>query len=422
MKGKEVYVVGGVRTPFVKSFTKYSKISTQKLMEASLNELVSRFKLNGKTIGDVALGAVISSSKNWNLARECVLSSNLSKNTPAYNVQRACGTSFEAVYQIFAKMTLGHMDTGIAGGVDTNSDAPIEVNKILRNLIFNLKNSKTLPDKLKTLLGVNYFGLGVTAPTVVEPRTGLSMGQHCELMVKEWEITQKEQDEVALLSHQKASKAYNDGFYQDLLVSIENVHRDGFVREDTTLEKLQNLKPVFDKEHGTLTAGNSSPLSDGSSVVLLATREGAQELGLTPQARWVDFQSSAVDFVGGEGLLMAPTLAVAKILSRNHLKLQDFDYYEIHEAFAGQVLCTLRAWENAEYCKNKLHLNQVLGSIDTNKMNVVGGSVALGHPFAATGGRIVGSLSKLLAGTRKKALISICTAGGMGMAGIIEGV
>ena len=419
---KDVFLVGGVRTPFVKSFTSYSGISTQKLMEASLIELVSRFHLEKKLLGDVALGALMNSSRNWNLARECVLSTDLSPSTPAYNVQRACGTSLETAFQIYSKIALGFIETGIAGGVDTNSDAPIEANTKLKDFLMNFKKAKGMNQKINTILNSSINQFGFLAPAVVEPRTKLSMGEHCELMVKEWKISQADQDKIALKSHQNAWKAYQDGFYTDLVMPFNGVTKDSFVRQDTSLEKLSQLKPVFDKVSGTITAGNASPLTDGSSAVLLAGSEGLKKLGLKPQARFVDFQVAAVDFVHGEGLLMAPADAVAQLLIRNKLSLQDFDYYEIHEAFAGQVLCTLQAWESETYCKEKLGLAGALGAIDLNKMNVVGGSIALGHPFAATGGRILATLGKLLRGTRQRALISICTAGGMGIAAIIEGV
>jgi acetyl-CoA C-acetyltransferase len=419
---KDVFILGGSRTPFVKSFTSYRKISTQELMEYSLNDLVKKMGLQNVTIDDVALGALITSSKNWNLARECVLSSALNPATPAYNVQRACGTGLEAAYQMFAKIKIGSIDTAIAGGVDTNSDVPVEVNSELREMLLNLQHSKTLSEKIKSIVSAKFSKLGISMPGVVEKRTGLSMGEHCEKMVKEWNILQHEQDEIALRSHMNAVKAYQSGFYNDLIVPVSGISRDGFIREDTSMEKLAKLKPVFDKVNGTITAGNASPLSDGSSVVLLASAAGAQKLSLKPLAKMIDVEASAVDFVGGEGLLMAPTVAVAKLLKRNNLKLQDFDVYEIHEAFAGQVACTLKAWNTESYCKTKLGLDSKLGEIDQSKMNIVGGSVALGHPFAATGGRILSSLAKLLHGSQKRGLISICTAGGMGVAAIIEGV
>lgn len=419
---KDVFILGGVRTPFVKSFTSYSGISTRELMEASLNELVRRYHLEGVLIDDVALGALITSASNWNLAREAVLSSKLSPATPAYNVQRACGTSLEAAFQLFAKIKIGSIETAIAGGVDTNSDVPIEVNNALRETILAFKNARTLKQKMTALTGTDFSKLGFATPGVVEPRTGLSMGQHCELMVKEWKVSQREQDEIALISHQNAHRAYGSGFYSDLLIPVRGVERDGFVRGDTSLEKLATLKPAFDRENGTITAGNASPLSDGSSAVLLSSREGAEKLSLRPLARLVDVQASAVDFVGGEGLLMAPTIAVEKLLRRNGLLLQDFDVYEIHEAFAGQVVCTLKAWNSDSYCQSKLGVGKKLGEIDLSKMNVVGGSLALGHPFAATGGRILSSIAKLVQGSKKRGLISICTAGGMGIAAVVEGV
>ena len=419
---RDVYIIGGLRTPFVKSFTQYDGISTQQLMEVPLKALVEKYGLKGKEVGDVALGAVIGSSKNWNLARECVQSSGLSPNTPAYNVQRACGTGLETTFQLYTKIAMGMMESGIAGGVDTNSDAPVEVNSAIRSMLMNLKNAKTWGQRLSALFGASFRKFGLVVPAVVEPRTGLSMGQHCELMVKEWKISQAQQDELALKSHQTAAKAYKDGFYNDLIVPVGNVQKDAFVRADTTIEKLASLKPAFDKQNGTITAGNASPLTDGASVVLLASPEEAQKNGWVPGARMIDVQVAAVDYVGGAGLLMAPTKAVAQLLERNQMKLSDFDYYEIHEAFAGQVLCTLKAWEDEKYCREVLGAKAALGSVDRSKMNIVGGSVALGHPFAATGGRILASLAKLLKGTKKRALISICTAGGMGIAAIVEGV
>ena len=420
---KDVYILGGVRTPFVKSFTTYAGINTQTLMEHSLVELVRKYNLQNVLIDDVALGALITSSKNWNLARECVLTSKLNPATPAYNVQRACGTSLEAAYQLFAKIKIGSIDTGIAGGVDTNSDVPIEVNSQLREMLLDLQHSKTVLQKLRSIGSSNIMKFGFSSPGVTEPRTGMSMGQHCEKMLKEWSVSQREQDEIALRSHLNAAKAYSSGFYDDLVIPVNGITKDGFVRSDTSLDKLNKLKPAFDKKNGTITAGNASPLSDGSSVVILANESGAQKLSLKPLAKIIDVQVSAVDFVNGEGLLMAPTIAVAKLLHRNKLMLQDFDIYEIHEAFAGQVACTLKAWNSDLYCKTKLGIENRLGEIDVNKTNIVGGSVALGHPFAATGTRILGSLSKLLSQNKnQRGLISICTAGGMGIAAILESV
>jgi acetyl-CoA C-acetyltransferase len=419
---REVYIVGGIRTPFVKSFTQYKGITTQKLMDTALAALVDKYQLQGQLIGDVALGALITSSRYWNLARESVLSSGLSPDTPAYNVQRACGTSLETAYQIYAKIALGFIDEGIAGGVDTNSDAPFEIKAGLREMLLNLRNAKSFGEKVSAMASLKSSDIGINAPAVVEPRTKLSMGQHCELMVKEWKISQAEQDQVALLSHQHAAKAYRDGFYNDLVTPVAGVAKDSFIRENTSIEQLAKLKPAFDKENGTITAGNASPLSDGASCVLLTSKESAVKNNWPMQAKLVDFQVTAVDFVGGAGLLMAPTKAVSNLLIRNNLKLTDFDYYEIHEAFAGQVLSTLKAWDSESYCREVLKVDQKLGRFDTTKMNTVGGSIALGHPFAATGGRILASLAKQLQGSRKRGLISICTAGGMGIAAIVEGV
>lgn len=421
---KPVYVVGGARTPFVKSFTNYKDVSTQTLMEASLIGLVNRFGLKDKIMGDVALGAVMNSSKEWPLPREAVQSSGLHPYSPAYFVQRACGTGLEASLQIALKIGAGQIDWGIAGGVDSNSDLPLMASKGLQKMFLKLNAARSLGDRLAAVSTFRPSMLAPEVPAVVEKRTGLSMGEHCELMVKEWKISREDQDLLAYQSHIKGAKAYEEGFHSDLVTEFQGLKKDGIVRGDTSLEKLKTLKPAFDKSGtGTLTAGNSTPLTDGSSAVLLASEEKAKKENLKPLARFVDAEVAAVDYAHGDGLLMAPTVAVGRMLKRNNLKLQDFDYYEIHEAFAGQVLCTLKAWETESYCQKYLG-SSALGSIDRDKMNIKGGSVALGHPFAATGGRIVASLAKLLSQSsgKKRGLISICTAGGMGVAAILETV
>ncbi|MCB0347350.1 MAG: acetyl-CoA C-acetyltransferase [Bdellovibrionales bacterium] len=424
MQTRNVYVVAGKRSPFVKSMRKYQDVSSQDLLTASLKDLVSTARLKDKMVGDVALGAIMNSSTNWNIARESVLGTDLSPYTPAYNLQRACGTGLEAALQIALKIANYQIEDGIAGGVDTNSDLPIEVSSKYKNFLLGLNNAKSFGAKLSMLLKISPSFLKPKIPAVVEPRTGLSMGEHCEKMVKEWGISREAQDQLAYESHQKAAAAYDEGFHDDLVFNFKGLNRDTITRKDTTIQKLASLKPAFDKSAaGTLTAGNSTPLTDGSSVVLLASEEACKKNNWTPQAIFKDAEVAAVDFVHGDGLLMAPTIAVGRLLARNNLKLQDFDYYEIHEAFAGQVLCTLKAWEDKAYCKKYLGIDEPLGSIDRSKMNVKGGSLALGHPFAATGGRIIASLAKLLYQTKKKrGLISICTAGGMGVAAIIEGI
>ncbi|MBX2995354.1 MAG: acetyl-CoA C-acetyltransferase [Bdellovibrionaceae bacterium] len=423
MKTRTAYVVGGARVPFVKSMTDYKDVTTSELMTASLKSLVDKYNLAGKTVGDVALGAVMHSSANWNFAREVVQASGLHPNTPAYNVQRACGTSLENTIQIAHKISSYQMESGIAGGVDSNSDLPIMMSRGLSKKLMALNSARTLANKMKVILGFRPSDLKPVLPAVVEPRTGKSMGEHCELMVKEWKISRQEQDELALASHRNAAQAYKEGFYNDLVFPFLGKNTDGILRGDTTLEKLSKLRPVFDRsEKGTLTAGNSSALTDGSSTVLLASEEEAKKNNWPLMAKIVDSHTSAVDYVSGEGLLMAPTVAVSEVLKRNNLKLQDFDFYEIHEAFAGQVLCTMKAWESPEYCKTRLGRSEPLGKIDRSKLNVRGSSVALGHPFAATGAKIVAVLAKILhqAGPGKRGLIVVCTAGGMGIATILE--
>ncbi|MDX1837100.1 acetyl-CoA C-acetyltransferase [Legionella taurinensis] len=424
MKTRAVYIAGSARIPFVKSMTDYRDVQTQDLMIASLQRLVDTLQLSGRTVGDVGLGAVINSSMNWNLAREAVLGTTLNPDTPAYTLQRACGTSLETTLQIALKIANYQMDDGIAGGVDSNSDLPVMFRQSFTRILLKLNEAKTPMQKIKAVLSFKPSHFKPQYPSVKEPRTGLSMGEHTEKMVKQWRISRKDQDQLAWASHQKAARAYDEGFYDDLVFDFKGLHRDGTLRPDTTLDKLEKLKPAFDKTvTGTLTAGNSTPLTDGSSAVYLVSEDIAKQHRHPLLARFVDAQVAAVDFVHGEGLLMAPTRAVYELLYRNGLKLQDFDFYEIHEAFAGQVLCTLKAWESEEYCRNVLRAKQALGPIDQSKMNIKGGSLALGHPFAATGTRIVGTLAKLLHQKGSgRGLISICTAGGMGVAAILEAV
>lgn len=425
MKISPVYIIGGQRTPFVKSFTSFRSDTTQELMTHALKGLVEKYHLQGKVLGDVALGAVINSSLKWGLSRESLLSTGISPYTPACFLQRACGTGLETTLFIANKISLNQIDWGIAGGVDTNSDIPLLLSDNLRNTVLKLKFAKSFSEKLQAFKGLHLRDLKPRSPDVKEPRTGLSMGEHCEKMVKEWNISRIDQDNLALVSHQNATKAYTDGFYEDLIFPLRDIKKDGIVRSDTSIQQLAVLKTAFDfSPKGTLTAGNSSPLTDGASAVLLVNEDRMHTESLVPLARFVDAEVAAIDFVGGDGLLMAPTIAVSRLLARQHLNLQDFDYYEIHEAFAGQVLCTLRAWESDTYAKQFLSRERALGSIDLTKLNIKGGSIALGHPFAATGGRIVASLAKMLSQgpSGKRGLISICTAGGMGIAAIIESV
>lgn len=424
MKVNDAYIVGSARTPFAKSMTHYSDIPLQTLMTATLQALITRMQLDQKELGDVALGAVINNPLNWNLARECVLGTTLDPHTPAYNLQRACATSLEAARQIALKIVNGQIDNGIAGGCDSNSDLPIMINRSMTKKMLALHDAKNTYARLKVLLSLRPSDFKLVYPAVTEPRTHLSMGQHCEKMVQEWHITREAQDALALKSHQQGVMAYDQGFNNDLIVEIAGINRDSILRTDTSLKKLAKLKTTFDfTEKGTLTAGNSSPLTDGAAAVFLANEVFAKQNNLPLLARFVDAEVAAVDFVHGEGLLMAPTLAVSRLLQRNNLTLQDFDFYEIHEAFAGQVLCNLKAWESEEYCKRVLKRDKALGQIDPAKINVMGGSVALGHPFAATGARILGALAKMLSQKNSgRGLISICTAGGMGMAAILEAV
>lgn len=419
---RKVAIISGSRTPFVKSMSNYQGASNQDLLSTAFNDLVNKTNLKGKLLGDVIAGTVMNHPFDWNLTREVVLGSDLSPETPGLNIQRACGTGLEAANLVALKIASGQMESGIAGGSDTNSDIPLIGQRKLTHWLIQLQNANSLAAKLKTLATFNPKLLKPLIPAVKEPRTGLSMGEHTEQMVKEWKISREDQDQLAYESHQKAAKAYAEGFHDDLLTEFRSIKKDTITRQETTLDKLAKLKPAFDKSGtGTLTAGNSTPLTDGASVVLLASDDWARENNLEVQAYFIDCEVAAVDFVKGAGLLMAPTVAVSRLLARNNLSLQDFDFYEIHEAFAGQVLCTLKAWEDPAYCKSVLERDHALGVIDRKKMNVKGGSLALGHPFAATGGRIIATAAKILKHHGKgRVLISICTAGGMGVVAIIE--
>ncbi|MCB0405968.1 MAG: acetyl-CoA C-acetyltransferase [Bdellovibrionales bacterium] len=418
---QRVAIIGGTRIPFVKSFTHYQNHTNSDLMTAALQGLVDKFNLKGKKLGEVALGAVIKHPKDFNLSRECVLNVGLDPHTPGFDVQRACGTSLTAAIGIANKIALGQIEVGIAGGTDTNSDAPLTFKKQAQQAFLALSQARSLAARLSALKRFRPGLFVPNIPSVNEPRTGLRMGDHCELMAKEWKISRAAQDELALQSHQRTVQAYQEGFYHDLVAPFGGLDKDPLPRADTSLEKLARLKPAFDPESGTLSAGNSTPLSDGASAVLMGSEDYAKKHGLPILAYFVDGQSAAVDYVGGEGLLMAPTYAVAELLRRRGLALQDFDFYEIHEAFSAQLLCTLKAWESAAYCQQYLGEKRPLGRIDNAKLNVKGGSVAIGHPFAATGTRLVASLAKLLSDKPgAKGLISACTAGGMGVATILE--
>jgi acetyl-CoA C-acetyltransferase len=390
----------------------------------TMGALVEKFDLHGVELGEVAWGAVIKHSSDWNLAREATLSSGLAPTTPGITTARACGTSLDNAIIIGNKIATGQIEAGIAGGSDTTSDVPIVYGRALQQRLLAMNRAKTPIDKIRAAFrGFSFGELKPSFPGVAEPRTGMSMGDHCELMAKEWHISREDQDKLALSSHLKAAAAYDRGFFKDIVVPFRGLDRDGFLRPDTTMEKLGTLKPAFDKTsgQGTLTAGNSTGLSDGASAVLLASEAWAAKRNLKPQAYLTGAQVAAVDFVHGEGLLMAPTVAVPRMLAAAGLTLQDFDFFEIHEAFAAQVLCTLRAWESADYCKNRLGLDKPFGSIDPAKLNVNGSSLALGHPFAATGTRIVATLAKMLEEKGSgRGLISICTAGGMGVTAIVE--
>jgi acetyl-CoA C-acetyltransferase len=420
---RRVAVIGGSRLPFCRSNTMYAEKTNLDMLSAAIQGLVDRFDLDGELIDEVVAGAVTTHSRDWNLAREAVLSTSLSPLTPGITLQQACGTSLQAALGITAKIASGQIECGIAAGSDTTSDAPIVYPRKFARRMIRLSQARSMSQRLSALKGFSFSELKPQPPANSEPRTRLSMGQHCERMAREWDIKREDQDHLAVTSHHRAAAAYDKGFFDELIQTWNGVARDNNLRADTSVDKLGSLRTVFGKDaSATLTAGNSTPLTDGAAGVLLASEEWAALRGLPVQAYLTSGQHSAVDYVNDEGLLMAPTVAVAELLSRTGHSLQDFDYYEVHEAFAAQVLCTLAAWESETYCRDRLGLVSALGAIDRDKLNVKGSSLAVGHPFAATGARIVGTLAQILSehDGPAKGLISICTAGGMGVAAIME--
>jgi len=419
---RKIAIVGGSRIPFCRSNSLYADQTNLDMLSAAIQGVVDRFELDGKVIDQVVAGAVTTHSKDWNLAREAVLSTSLSPLTTGITLQQACGTSLQAALMSGSQIATGQIECAIVGGTDTTSDAPIVFSRKFAQRLIKLGRTRSLGQKLGVFKGFSPSELAPQPSRNGEPRTGLSMGEHCERMARKWSIDRQEQDELAYESHQKAAAAWESGFFDELVQSHNGVIRDNNVRPDSTLEKLASLKPVFDRKNGTLTAGNSTSLTDGSAAVLLASEDWARKNDL-PILGWLTHgRSASVDFVHqDEGLLMAPTVAVSDMLQAADLKLQDFDFYEIHEAFAAQVLCTLKAWESEKYCRERLGRDSAMGSIDRSKMNVRGSSLAIGHPFAATGARILATLGAILeeAGSGR-GLISVCTAGGMGVSAIVE--
>jgi acetyl-CoA C-acetyltransferase len=419
---RRVAIVGSLRIPFCRSHTAYRHCSNQDLLTAVLRAIVEKYDLAGERLGDAAFGAVIKHSRDWNLARESILSSGLAPETPAFDLQRACGTGLSTAVLIASKISAGLIDSGLAGGTDTLSDLPIVYPDAYRSILLESAQGRSLAQKIKPWLSLRPRHLKPVFPGVIEPRTKLSMGESMELTAKEWQLTREDQDQLALESHHNAARAYEDGYYDDLVVEFQSVSRDNNIRADSTLEQLAKLKPIFDRsETGTMTAGNSTPLTDGASAILLASEDWARSRNL-PILSFLSYAKvAAVNFVNNEGLLMAPAYAVSEMLSDAELSLQDFAFYEIHEAFAAQTLATLKAWESETFCRDQLGRTTSLGSIDRQKLNVKGSSIGIGHPFAATGGRVLGSLAKLLHERGSgRGLISVCTAGGMGVTAILE--
>jgi len=424
LQSRRVAVIGGSRIPFCRSHSVYRNCTNKELMTAALKGVVNKFDLKGQTLGEVALGALIKHSSDWNLARESVIESGLSLRTPAFDLQRACGTSLEAAILIANKISLGQIEVGIAGGTDSISDAPVVYPDEYRNLLMEIHRARSPLDRIKPIFKIRPQHFKPQFPVVTEPQTGLSMGESTELMAKKWNLQRDHQDQLAFSSHINAAAAYDAGWFDDLVVPFKKIEKDNNIRSNTTIEKLAALRPAFDKSgKGTMTAGNSTPLTDGAAAVLLTSEDWAREKNLPVMAYLTFAKASAVNFIDNEGLLMAPAYAVSDMLKQANLSLQEFDFYEIHEAFAAQTLATLEAWQSKDFCRDKLGRNEPMGSINLKRLNTKGGSIAIGHPFAATGARIVATMAKLLHEKGSgRGLISVCTAGGMGVTAIMESV
>lgn len=421
-RARRVAVIGGLRIPFCRSHSIYTDVSNQEMMTATLAGLVQKYDLKGQTLGDVALGAVVKHSTDWNLARESVIGSGLSFRTPGVDMQRACGTSIEAFINIANKIALGQIESGIAGGCDSLSDVPVIYSESFRSVLLASYRGRSFIQRALPWIRLRPRHFIPQFPGVTEPRTGLSMGESMEVTAKQFKVSREHQDQLALASHIKAAAAYEAGFYDDLVIPFHDAEEDNNIRRDTTFDKLQKLNPVFDRSAtGTITAGNSTPLTDGAAAVLLASEGWAKQKNLPVLAWLTHCKVAAVDFINRDGLLMAPVYAVSEMLKAANLRLQDFDFYEIHEAFAAQVVATLMAWQSEKFCRDRLGRNQPLGPIELTKLNVKGGSIAIGHPFAATGARVIGTMAKLLHEKGSgRGLVSVCTAGGMGVTAIME--
>ena len=422
-RSKRVAIVGGTRIPFCRAHSVYTECSNQDMMTATLEGLVQKYDLKGQTLGDVALGSVIKHSRDWNLARESVMGSGLSHNTPGVDMQRACGTSIEACINIANKIALGQIDSGIGGGTDSISDAPIVFHDKLRSILLASARARSITQRIAPWFQLRPSFLAPQLPSVVEPRTGLSMGESMEITAREFDVSREHQDQLALSSHLKTAAAYDSGFFDDMITPFRGAEEDNNIRRNTSFEKLQKLKPVFDTKsgNGTMTAGNSTPLTDGAAAVLLASEEWAQQKNLPINAYLKYAKIAAVNYVDKEGLLMAPAYAVSEMLKDAQMNLQDFDFYEIHEAFAAQTIATTMAWQSGKFCREKLGRPEPMGPIELAKLNVKGGSIAIGHPFAATGARVIMTMAKLLSEKGSgRGLVSVCTAGGMGVTAILE--
>ncbi|MEM9188659.1 MAG: acetyl-CoA C-acyltransferase FadI [Myxococcota bacterium] len=424
--GKRVAVVAGLRTPFAKQGTAYKDVSALDLGKLAVTELLQRTGVEPSEIGQVVYGQVVPSLSGPNIAREIVLGTGMPQDIEAYSVSRACATSYQSTVNVAESILAGSVDCGIAGGSDSASDVPIAVSKKLADALVTASKARTLPDRLRAFKNLKPKDLIPVPPALKEMSTGLTMGESAEKMAKENGISRADQDAYAHRSHTRTAKAWNDGRFADEVMTVYvppkykgSIGEDNLVRKDSTLEGYEKLRPVFDRKHGSVTAGNSSPLTDGASALLLMREDKAKALGFDVLGFIRSYSFAALDPRGQ--LLMGPSYATPIALDRAGIELSDIDLVDMHEAFAAQILSNTQAFESDAFAREKLGRKKRIGEIDWDKFNVNGGSIAIGHPFAATGARqITQTLHELKRRGGGLGLVTACAAGGLGAAMVLE--
>jgi acetyl-CoA acyltransferase len=424
--GKRVAIVAGLRTPFAKQWSAYREVSALDLANIVVSELLQRVDLDPKEIQQVVYGQVVPSVEAPNIAREIVLATGMPKSIEAYSVSRACATSYQSAVNVAEAIMAGAIDTGVAGGADSASNVPITVSKRLAEALMAATKARSIGERMQAFAGIRPRDLAPVPPAIKEFSTGLSMGDSAEKMAKENHISREAQDEFAHRSHSLAAKAWAEGKLDDEVMEVfvpnrfnEAIREDNLIRKDTAIEKYAKLKPAFDRKHGTVTAANSSPLTDGASALLLMREDKAKALGFDVLGFIRSYAFAALDPAGQ--LLMGPSYASPLALDRAGVKVSDLDLVDMHEAFAAQILSNTQAFESAEWSQKHLGRSEKIGDIDWDKFNVTGGSISIGHPFAATGARqITQTLRELKRRGGNLALCTACAAGGLGAAMVLE--